>query len=192
MSPSVECADITGPPEKHILPWSDLGWPCNHGGSVAVTAMTADGHGVNCMVWYYLGHPLDGLMNDAAERRATYDAAIAECQRSQPRIFSVSSTQQVDLSALALCVHETYHFEETQRDTWDGVVHEYKEKCNLRGVAVIPIFPPRSVRDLEYYGLDAEGGHILLQVTEVPSTNPNVPFLALQYVGFRDLLRVAE
>lgn len=192
MSPSLKCPDRLGPPDKELVPWSDLGWPCQHGGSVAVTAMTADGRAVNCIVWYNLQHNLDGLAIGSKARSDTYDAAmVAWCQRAQPRLFRASSTQRVDLSALALCVHDTYRFEETQRNVHDGVFFEYKEVCNLRGVAVIPVSPPpRGVQDLEGYGLSAEEGYILLQVTEIPSTNPNAPPPTLQHVGFRILLRM--
>lgn len=149
--------------------------------------MTADGRGVNCMVWYNLLHAGVGHTLNTKERRDADSSTIAACEGAQPRVSDASRSETVDLSALALCVHDKYTFEELQLKPIFGPPK--KHIVNLRGVAVIPIFPlPRGVQDLEGYGLDTPEGHILLQVTNVASEDPEVPILGLQYVGFLDML----
>lgn len=190
MAPSLDCKDHQ-PPDKDIVPWSDLGWPCAHGGSVAVTAATAAAHLKNCMVWYNARHPVAWAPEDVRGRAQAYDATIATCERRQPRLNDPSRADLIDLSALAVCVRETYSYDEIQRTYLTAGEEPWHEVCNLRGVAVVPADATAlTLGDVEGFGLSAIEGHLLVQRTVAKSADGE-PLLALFYLGFLDLLKVS-
>ena len=143
-------------PQRNPTPMDPegLGIPCKAGNTIYATAQAADGQLLHGLIfyqtysWKVLGY------NGEDFRSTKFKEVIKACCEAEPRILNIDSHEPINLTRLALCVHQ---------EGSDWLISKYH--IALRGMAVILSYS--AVEGNPSFGLFTPAGHLLMEHVHV-------------------------